>query len=95
MNTNSTTPVAINADKASPDSSSAPIAILAVNVLTLWNMLSGISGLPPITIMTAIVSPIARPMARTTPARMPLLAAGSMILKVACSLVAPSASAPS
>ena len=93
VKTKSTTPVAISALNASPESSIAPIAILPVIVRTLWKMLFGISGLPPITIITAIVSPRARPIDNTIPAKIPLFAAGKTTLKVACSFVAPSARA--
>lgn len=93
VKTKRTTPVAISALNASPESSIAPIAILPVIVRTLWKMLFGISGLPPITIITAIVSPRARPIDNTIPAKIPLFAAGKTILKVACSFVAPSARA--
>ena len=94
-NTNKTTPVATRAEWASPCNSIAPAAIFVVKVLTLWNNEFGISALPPIIIATAIVSPIALPIAKTIPAKIPLLAAGTRILNVACSFVAPNAKAPS
>ena len=93
--TNSTTPEAISASWVFSSSSMAPMAMLEVSVRTLWNRLFGISGLPPTTMMTAMVSPKALPTARITPEVTPLLAAGKTILKVASASVEPSASAPS
>src|SRR2546428_56894 len=51
----------------------------------------GICGEFPITINTAIVSPMARPMPRITPVRIPGLAAGNSTLQIVCHLVAPRA----
>ena len=47
------------------------------------------------TMMTAIVSPIARPIPSTIPATTPDFAAGRTTAKILLSCVAPSASAPS
>ena len=51
-------------------------------------------GLLPATIITAMASPMARPMPSTTPAAMPLLAAGMLILNHVSVSVAPSARLP-
>gem|GEM_PF-5575206 len=52
-------------------------------------------GVFPATIITAIVSPTALPMPIITPVTVPLFAAGKTALKTACSLLQPSANAPS
>jgi hypothetical protein len=49
----------------------------------------------PATIMTAMVSPTARPIDRIAAARMPDLAAGRTTILTACQGVAPTASIPS
>ena len=54
-----------------------------------------ISGRFPIIIVTAIVSPRARPRARKQAARIPGRAYGSTAVRIICQRVAPSASAPS
>ena len=56
---------------------------------------TGILAWFPATIITAIVSPIARPIPRTTAARIPDFAAGSITIKMLLSFVAPSAREPS
>ena len=55
----------------------------------------GISGLLPAIMMTAIVSPMARPTPRMRDAVMDDFAAGTIVLNTACSWVAPKARAPS
>ena len=62
---------------------------------TPCRILFGTRGWLPTTIMTAIVSPSARPTPRMTAARIPDFAAGTTTVKTLRSCVAPSASAPS
>ena len=63
--------------------------------LELLQILRGQYPHLPVIIMTAIVSPITRPIPSITAARIPLDAAGSMTRHIVCQCVAPSASAPS
>ena len=55
----------------------------------------GILAALPVTIITAIVSPMARPMPSMTAMTMPERAAGSTTRQIVCHCVAPMASAPS
>ena len=55
----------------------------------------GIFKALPATIMTAMVSPMARPMPRIIAVMMPLEAAGSTTRRTVCQLVAPRAMEPS
>ena len=55
----------------------------------------GIRGILPQTMITAIVSPTARPIPSTTEAAIPGFAAGTTTLKMVSILEAPRASAPS
>ena len=71
------------------------MTIFAVRVLTPFKIESGILAWFPATMITAIVSPIALPMPRMTPASIPGFAAGTITLNTAPSCVAPSALAPS
>ena len=71
------------------------MTMLPVSVRTPCKMPLGMRGWLPATMMTAIVSPIARPTPSTIPARMPLFAAGTTAVYTLRSCVAPSASAPS
>ena len=95
VKTKRTTPTATKEVLASPLYSVAPKAIAPVKVRVLWNKLVGIVAREPMTMMTAIVSPIALPLERTKAAKMPLLAAGMTTLKQAISRLAPKAKAPS
>jgi hypothetical protein len=66
------------------------IVIPVVSVIPGSNNDFGIMGTFPMTICTARVSPNARPIAKTTPVRIPGLAAGTKTLLITCHLVAPS-----
>ena len=69
--------------------------MLLVRVVVASRIEPGIARALPTTIMTAIVSPTARPMAKTMEAMMPDLAAGSTTRQMVCQCVAPRARAPS
>ena len=56
---------------------------------------AGITGAFPATIMTVIVSPIARPTPSITAVKIPERAAGTVTRQIVCHSVAPSASAAS
>ena len=58
-------------------------------------MLFGITALLPATMITAIVSPMARPTPKITPAKIPCFAAGITAKNTLLSWVAPSAREPS
>ncbi len=66
--------------------------MLAVSVRTESSGECGICTEFPATMMTAMVSPTARPMPRMTAATMPERAAGSTTRRMVCHCVAPSAS---
>jgi hypothetical protein len=66
-----------------------------VMVRTPLKIFSGIIDWPPATMITAMVSPIARPIPRMIDAKIPDFAAGTTIDIVALSCEAPSATAPS
>ena len=73
-------------------------AIVAVIVLigeTNEFSLTGSTGAFPVTIITAMVSPIARPMPNMMAVRTPLLAAGNVTFQIVCQGVAPNARAAS
>ena len=68
--------------------------MLAVNVRTDCVNEVGKDGDPPMTMTTAMVSPKARPLARTIAERMPCLAAGTTVVNTPMLRVTPSAIAP-
>ena len=69
--------------------------MLPVRVRTPSKMLPGMRGWLPAIIITAMVSPMARPTPRMIPARMPDLAAGTVTKNTLRSWLAPRAKAPS
>ena len=71
------------------------IAILPVRLLTGENIDSGNLTVLPATMITAIVSPIARPMPKTIAAIIPDFTSGNTMCQVVCHWVAPKAKEPS
>ena len=94
MNTNRTQPVPIRAPICNSPAYPISSTTFAVRVLKLENSPDGNTVLFPATIITAIVSPIARPAPRITDATTEDFAAGATTLNTASECVAPSALAP-
>ncbi len=97
---NSTMPMANNTWKWVLPCATSPIsaAMVAVMVRTGINselMSSAMRAALPVTINTAIVSPMARPTPSIIAVRMPDLPAFTVTIQMVCHLVAPSASAAS
>ncbi|BDU63106.1 hypothetical protein BOFE_06460 [Candidatus Borrelia fainii] len=74
-----------------PDAYPISIAMFTVSVLIGENIFCINRGEPPPTIKTAIVSPIALPIASITPAKIPFPAEGIITLYIVCQSVAASA----
>ena len=83
-----------NACLCKPEEYDISLATAVVRKRTLLNN-PGILGTFPDTIITAIASPIALPIPKTTDVIIPLFAAGRVILNMVSVFVAPSASEPS
>ena len=93
MITSRTSPRLISADVCSPiEASLNVVAICEAMVCELSKMLCGICGRLPMTIVTAIVSPSARPSPRMTAPMIPERAYGRTAFVIISQRVAPSAS---
>ena len=91
MNTNSTRPMANNACRCKPDAYDISMAMPVVRNRTVPSRVGRFATFPA-TIMTAIVSPMARPTPKITPDKIPERAAGMVMWKMVCVAVAPSPS---
>ena len=92
---NRTMPVANRACRCIPEAYPISMPMFVVSVLTGSRIDVGIATALPKTIMTAIVSPTARPVPKMTAATIPDLADGKITDRIVCQWVMPSASAPS
>ena len=72
--------------------SNARVAVMVLSVEKTFHIGSGKMAVFPVTIMTAIVSPMALPIPRMTAADIPEAAAGTMTFIMVSHLVAPMAS---